>query len=133
MINTVRGSSPKPRPLTHLRDLLTTRQRAIPRRHRIAHVDLISLLRQLCAQVEDEALCGDLGDLLVLDAERLRQTFIIDLDAARVCGSEAPGQVCFGCLQRAVDGTKRYWDPRQGGPGEHWVCGECERHNKKSR
>ena len=46
--------------------------------HRIAHVDLVSLLRQLYAQVDDDALRGDLGDLLVLDADRLRQ-------AASIC------------------------------------------------
>ena len=91
-----------------------------------AHIDLVSLLRQLYAQVEDDALRGDLGDLLVLDADRLKQTITIDVAAASTADHHAPGQVCFGCLQRNVGGTRHYWNPRHGGAGQYWVCGECE-------
>ena len=84
----------------------------------IAPVDLVSLLRQLYAQVDDDALRCDLGDLLVLDADNLKQAVTIDLDAATTPDVQAPGQVCFGCLQRSVEGTKHYWDPRHDGPGE---------------
>ena len=105
--------------------LLTPRLRATPRQRRIAPVDPVSLLRQLYAQVEDDALCGDLGDLLILDAGRLKQTITIDLDAASVPDNQAPGHVCFGCLGRSVDGTKHHWDARHRGPGEYWVCREC--------
>ena len=91
-----------------------------PQRKPIAHVDLVSLLRQLYAQVEDEALRGELGDALVLDADKLRQTITIDLDAASIPDDQASGRVCFGCLQRRVDATKHHWDPRDvdlGGTG----------------
>ena len=89
----------------------------------IAHVDLVSLLPQLYAQVEDEALRGDLGDWLVLDANTPKQTIAIDLDAESVPDDQTAGHMCFGCLQRNVDGTKHCRDPRHGGPGEYWVCG----------
>ena len=82
-----------------------------------AHVDLVSLLRQLSAQVEDGALRGDLEDLLLLDADRLRQIVTIDLAAASVPDSEVPGHLCFGCLQRSVDGTMYYWHPPHGRTG----------------
>ena len=67
--------------------------RGVLRGTRIAHVDLVGLLRQLNAQIEDDALCGDLGDLLVLDADGLWQTIAIDLDAASMPDDQAPGQV----------------------------------------
>ena len=69
-------------------------------------------------QVQDEALRAELGDALVLDADKLRQPMTIDLDAASIADTQAPGQVCFGCLQRTVDATKHYWDTHEGGPGD---------------
>ena len=66
---------------------------------------LVSLLRQLYAQVEDEALRGDLAGLLIMEADNLKQTITIDLDAAAMPAHQAPGQVCYHCLQRSVDGA----------------------------
>ena len=58
------------------------------------HIDLVSFPRQLYAQVvDDDALRGDLEDLLVLDAEKLRQTITVDLDAAGFPDDQAAGQV----------------------------------------
>ena len=61
-----------------------------------------------------------------MEADNLRQTIAIDLDVAAVPDCQSAGQVCFYCLQRSVDGAMDYWDPEHGGPGEYWVCGECE-------
>ena len=68
----------------------------------IAHVDLVGLLRQLYAQVDDDALRGDLGGRLVPDTDNLRQTITIDLDARSIPDDQARGQVCFGCLRRSA-------------------------------
>ena len=67
-----------------------------------SHGDLVSLLRQLYAQGADDALRGELGDALVLDADKLRQTITIDLDARSIPDDQARGQVCFGCLRRSA-------------------------------
>jgi len=88
---------------------------------------VVTLLRQLHAQADDEALRGDLVGLLTMEAENLKQKLAIDLDAAAVPDDRADGQVCYHCLQRSVDGATHYWDTEQGGPGE------CERHDEESR
>ena len=72
-------------------------------------MDLVSLLRQLYAQVEENASRGDLGDLLVLDDDKVGQTITTDLDAASIPDDHAPGQVCFGCLQRSEEAARLCW------------------------
>ena len=107
--------------------------RGVLRGQLFARVDVVSLLRQLCGQVGDDALRGELGDALVLDAYMLRQKTAIDLDAASIRDDQAPGHVCCGCLQRTEDATRHYWEPRHGGPGEYHLCWECETRYENGR
>ena len=89
-------------------------------------VDLVSLLRQVCRQVEDDVLRQRLAQFLILDADTVMQTITIDLDAARTADRQAPGHVCFDCLRRMVDARQYHWDPSHGGPGAYHLCRECE-------
>jgi len=89
-------------------------------------IGLVSLLRQVYRQVEDDVLRQRLGEFLILDADSLAQTITIDLDAASIPDIQAPGHVCFDCLRRTVDARRHYWDPRHGGPGAYHLCRECE-------
>ena len=60
-----------------------------------------------------------------MGADRLRQTIAKDLDVAAIPDDQAPGYLCFGCLQKSVEGTMHYWDPGHGEPGVYHLCGKC--------
>ena len=71
--------------------------------------------------------------MLIIEADNLKQTITVDLDAASVPDDETPGQVSFGCQRRSVKGAPDCWDPRHGRSREYWVCGECEAYGEKTR
>ena len=87
-----------------------SKARAVLRGQPIARVDLASLLRQIYARVDDDALRVDLGDLLVLDADKLRQTIAIDLEAATIPDDKPPATSASGAcrevsMARCTTGT----------------------------
>ena len=82
----------------------------------IVQTDLVSLLRRVYRQAQDDALGQRLGEFLILDADSLTQTITIDLDAANIPDNQAPGHVCSDCLCQTVD-AREHWR----GSGQRWA------------
>ena len=92
----------------------------------VVQIDLVSLLRRVYRQAQDDALGQRLGEFPILAADSLTQTITIDLDAANIPDNQAPGHVCADCLCQTVDARQHCWDPGNGGPGRYYLCPECD-------